>query len=140
MSGRQVRLELEPRAECVDDLQDEVARLWEAVPSVGARDRMRFEMAVVEIFANIVQHGVAGTEGREPRRVGVDLDVTDAELTARFVDDGRPADIDLHDVTMPAPEAEEGRGLALTLATVDHLEYQRDGGSNQWTITCRRSG
>lgn len=137
-SDHAVHLELAAEAASVDVLQDEVSGLWEAVPSVEARDRMRFEMALVEVFANVVQHAVDDVDGADERRVVVDLAVTPAALTARFVDDGRPAGVDLQDVSMPAPDAEDGRGLALTLAAVDHLEYERDGGTNRWTVTCRR--
>lgn len=138
-SGHTVRVELPATPESVDDLQDEVSRLWEAEPSVGPRDRMRFEMALVEIFANVVQHGVGELDAAADHRVVVDLEVTAATLTARLVDDGRPADVDLQDVSMPTPDAEDGRGLALTIASVDHLEYERDGGTNRWTVTCRRA-
>lgn len=138
MGRHDVRLDLEAVVGSTDRLQDEVERLWEAVPSVSARDRMRFEMAVVEVFANIVQHAV-GDDAGPRRRVEVDLAVSDDLVSARFVDDGRPAAVDLQDVGMPPPDAEGGRGLALTLASVDHLEYERDGGTNRWTMTCRRA-
>ena len=134
-----VHVELPAAATSVDALQDEVSALWRAVPSVVARDRMRFEMALVEIFANVVQHSLGEPDRAEDRKVVVEMVVAPAALTARFVDDGRPAEVDLQEVRMPSPDAEGGRGLALTLAAVDHLEYERDGGTNRWTVTCRRA-
>ena len=137
-SDHAVRLDLAAEPSSVDKLQDEVSGLWAAVPSVDPRDRMRFEMALVEIFSNIVQHGLDEADQAAEHLVVVELAVTSAALTARFVDDGRPAVVDLDDVSMPTPDAESGRGLALTIAAVDHLEYERDGRTNRWTVTCRR--
>lgn len=135
-----VRLVLEAVPEQVDALQDEIARLWESVPAVSSADRIRFEMALVEIFANIVEHSVRHHPGPPLRQVTIDLRITDAVVEAQFADDGRPVVLDLSDVTMPPPDAEDGRGLALTIAAVDDLAYEREGDINRWTVTCRRAG
>jgi serine/threonine-protein kinase RsbW len=37
---------------------------------------------------------------------------------------------------MPGAEAESGRGLALALAALDHLEHQRVDGRNRWLLRC----
>ena len=46
--------------------------------------------------------------------------------------------IDLSSVAMPDELAESGRGLALAMAAVDDLSYEREGGRNLWRLTCIR--
>ena len=46
--------------------------------------------------------------------------------------------VDLSEVTLPDPDAESGRGLALALASLDHLEHRRDRGRNVWVLHCTR--
>ena len=47
--------------------------------------------------------------------------------------------LDLGEVTMPGDEAESGRGLALALASLDHLTHERVDGRNRWTMVCERA-
>lgn len=139
MERARVERVLDAAPERMDDLQDLVADMWATEPTVAASDRIRFEMAVVEIFGNIVEHSVRRHAGPPVRRVEVLLTVSDESVVARFADDGRPVAIDLHEVTMPSPDAEDGRGLAMALAAVDDLSYERKGDINRWTVTCTRS-
>lgn len=127
------------RPEDLEVLQDLIATLWTAEPAVGDGDRMRFEMAVVEIFGNVVEHSARAHGGPAVRRVAVLLTVDDREIQAVMVDDGRPAAVDLSAVTMPDADATSGRGLALAVAAVDDVAYERDGDVNRWTVTCRRA-
>lgn len=136
-TGREVLLLARP--EDVDVLQDLVAGLWTSEPGVADADRMRFEMALVEIFANVVEHSVRAQHGPPLRRVAVTLSVDDEQVQAVLVDDGRPAAVDLSAVTMPDADATSGRGLALAMAAVDDVSYEREGDRNRWTVTCRRS-
>jgi serine/threonine-protein kinase RsbW len=49
------------------------------------------------------------------------------------------ADVDLADVSMPAVDAESGRGLALALAVSDGFAHdEREGGGNRWTLRLDR--
>ncbi len=127
------------RPEDIEVLQDMVAALWDAEPGVGGTDRTRFEMALVEIFANVVEHSERAHGGPPVRRVAVTLTVDEEQVQAVLVDDGRPAAVDLSAVTMPDEDATSGRGLALAVAAVDDVDYQRDGDINRWTVTCRRT-
>lgn len=124
----------------VDRVLDELERLWAREPGVTDADKGRFEMGLVEILGNIVEHSFRLGDGAEGRELSVEVDVTPAALTAVLADNGRPAEIDLSDVTMPGPEAESGRGLALALAALDHLEHERVDGRNRWTLRCDRAG
>lgn len=139
MAHAHVERVLDAVPERMDDLQDLVAQMWTTEPTVASSDRIRFEMAVVEIFGNIVEHSVRQHAGPPVRRVEVALTVSDESVVARFADDGQPVAIDLHDVIMPSADAEDGRGLAIALAAVDDLSYEREGDVNRWTITCTRS-
>ena len=65
---------------------------------------------------------------------------TATELVACFGDDGIPMSLDLSGVAMPGPDAESGRGLALAVAALDGLAYDREGGRNHWRLTCIRKG
>ena len=134
----QVTLEAAAREDSVDLLHTLVGSLWEGSPDVGMVDRIRFETAVIEVMANIIEHAYAIDGTTVGRRFDVSLRADAESLVATFADDGRPCEIDLSGVQMPDFEAESGRGLALAVAAVDDLVYTRDGAINHWSITCRR--
>lgn len=114
-------------------------QLWDAHPDVGAGDRVRFEMAVIEILGNIVEHAyeIDSTDAGG-RRFDVSVAATETELVASFGDNGVPMAIDLSAVAMPDELAESGRGLALAMAAVDDISYQREDGRNLWRLVCTR--
>jgi len=116
-------------------------QLWEAHDGVPLRERMRLETAVVEIFVNIVQHAYradrADPAEQDARRLDLVLAASDAGIGATFSDNGEPAEIDLSQVTMPDTESESGRGLAMALAALDDLSYERIGGRNRWHLLVR---
>jgi serine/threonine-protein kinase RsbW len=138
------RLELAAPAdpEMLDLVHALLEQLWASHPDVSETDRIRFETAVIEILANIVEHafeldGEAGDTARV-RRFDVSLGATDEELLASFGDNGLPIALDLSDVTMPDELAESGRGLALATAALDDLSYERVDGRNHWKLLCIR--
>ncbi|WP_019144076.1 ATP-binding protein [Aeromicrobium massiliense] len=140
-----VRLTLATGADetAVDQTQDLLQTLWEQAPDVGDLDRIRLETAVAEVIGNIAKHTRRlDPPGSDSRRVHVTVWCSDEEVGAEFVDNGLPVAIDLSDVTMPDPDldAESGRGLALALAAVDQLDYERLSGRNHWRLSCRRGG
>ena len=126
--------------EIMDLVHAMLEQLWTSHTDVSDVDRTRFEMAVVEILGNIVEHAYQLeadlTEGR--RRFDVCVGATDDELVATFGDDGMPVALDLSEVGMPDELAESGRGLAMAAAVVDDLEYSRSGGRNHWLLRCVR--
>lgn len=137
-----LRLVAPARPESIDLVHDLVAQLARTEDPPDPHDLMRFEMAVIEVIGNIVEHAVS-TDPPEvtPRRFQLILDSTPAALEARFCDDGQPAEVDLESVTMPDPAdaAEGGRGLALAMAAVDEVTYHRTEGINCWRLVCARS-
>ncbi len=121
----------------IDAVQDLLESWWAVAGPVEPRTRFAFETAVVEIAGNIVEHTVAA-QGADGRRFSLDLVAGPSTLTAVFQDDAQPAELDLSGVTMADGGSENGRGLALALASVDRLEYRHEGGRNIWSIECRR--
>jgi serine/threonine-protein kinase RsbW len=107
--------------------------LWRQADDVGLEDRIRFETAVAEVAGNIVQHSGA-VSGHFEVELRADAD----RLEARFRDEGERVEVDLSAAHLPADLAESGRGLALTLAAVDELEYRREGRTNHWRVLRRR--
>ncbi|MDJ1113547.1 ATP-binding protein [Microbacterium dauci] len=129
-------LEADVALESLDLVHDTLTAWWEEVGEVDLRTRFAFETAVIEIAGNVIEHTIAASAA-QGRRFTLDL-VADAALTATFRDDGLPVALDLSAVTMADEDDESGRGLALALAAVDRLDYQRIDGRNVWTLECAR--
>jgi serine/threonine-protein kinase RsbW len=125
-----VRLEGPADGELLDAVQDSVARLWTAAPQVPDTDRMLFEIALVEVVANIVQHAVPTADSVH---VTVDLTADGAAVQAEVTDDGAATPVDL-DRALPSDTATSGRGLALIQRTVDRFTFERTGHRNVWRL------
>ncbi|MFE4468545.1 ATP-binding protein [Leifsonia sp. NPDC056824] len=101
-------------------------------PDIPAERRGAFELAVVEVVTNVIQHGKEGTRTRVELEVGHTPDGIRAVVT----DDAEPADIDLTSTAMPDPEdfGESGRGLALIALLVDEFTHEPLPHGNRWTL------
>ncbi|NYD41677.1 ATP-binding protein [Nocardioides panaciterrulae] len=136
------RIELSAPADpaIIDLLHGLLEQVWLRHPDVEDADRIRFEMAVVEVLANIVEHAYRLDQpaGDGQRRFTVCLAVTPEALQAAFADNGLPMELDLSRVAMPDEHAESGRGLALAAAALDDLAYSRNDGRNHWRLLCLR--
>jgi serine/threonine-protein kinase RsbW len=130
-------MEADVTMESLETVQDLLATWWDDIPDLAPRERFAFELAVIEIAGNIVEHTLAA-DGAPGRRFTLALVADDARLLATFEDNGRPAELDLSAVTMADVDDENGRGLALALASVDRVEYFRRDGRNVWELECRR--
>ncbi|WP_260855597.1 ATP-binding protein [Curtobacterium sp. 9128] len=119
----------------VNAVHDFLAAVWGSEPSVGPEDRMAFELALVELASNVVEH--AGGGGRVACSLA--LAVSADGLEARLTDDGRPADVDVAGAALPDASAESGRGLALVGMVVDEFRYERADDRNRWTVRRGRS-
>lgn len=133
-------LDLPVTPEAIDEVQDALARFWELDGDVTMLDKVRFETALVEIVGNVVEHAYAldSSAGGVGRALEVRLALDPTRVEASVSDNGLPVEIDLGQVTMPDEDAESGRGLALALAAVDDMRYERSGGRNRWLLVCRR--
>jgi serine/threonine-protein kinase RsbW len=123
----------------IDLVQDRLAAFWDHDPTVAVADRMRFEMALVEVVGNIVEHAFEVDAAAAGRVLAVELSLSVDQVEAVLSDNGLPAELDLGSVTMPGEDAVSGRGLALAVAAVDDLGYERVGGRNHWRLMCRRA-
>jgi anti-sigma regulatory factor (Ser/Thr protein kinase) len=120
--------------ECLDRVHDLLTRLWADASEVSGDDRIRFETAVAEVAANIVEHAGDGAV------VELDLEVCAYadRVEALFCDTGAAAEVDVEGASLPGDMAESGRGLAIARAAVDEVVYERDGEVNRWRVTRRR--
>jgi serine/threonine-protein kinase RsbW len=127
--------------EVLDVAHEQLEALWTRHPEIPEHERARFETGLVEVLGNVAKHafalpGAAGPPGSPSRQLSVVVHVGPGGLEAVVEDDGRPVEVDLSAVTMPGPDAESGRGLALAVASLDELEYSRQDGRNRWRIRC----
>lgn len=129
-------LELSAPAEpaVVEEVQNRLAALWEQRPDLDPSLAMRFEMGLVEILGNIVEHAFdPDTPGR---LLNVEVTIDGDTVSGALSDNGQPVAVDLSTVVMPDEDAESGRGLALAVAALDELTYTRDGDCNRWHLRC----
>lgn len=117
----------------LDQIQGTLDRLWEQHPQVSRTARIHMELAAGEIGANILKYARAG----EPVRMRMEADVRDGTVRINFTDDGQPSPVDLDAVSMPTEMAEKGRGLAMAIAVLDQLSFERDAKSNRWSLVRR---
>lgn len=117
------------------DLHDLLARVAEDHPGVSATDLMLFETAVIEIANNVVEHG--RPEGRV--HWSFRMEVHPDRIQARLTDDGQAFGGVPDGREMPDELSEAGRGLALAIAALDHLEYERRDAANHWNMERQRS-
>lgn len=99
---------------------------------------LAFELALEEIFMNVVMHG--STEG-QPGQVDVSLELTPAGLTLTLEDDGPgfdPLSLPPPDVTASvADRAVGGLGVFLVRKLMDTVSYARVAGRNQLRLSKR---
>jgi serine/threonine-protein kinase RsbW len=117
----------------LDQIQHTLDLLWQQYPEASATARIHIDLAACEIGANICKHAAGG----QPVRMRLQAEVCGPNVRVSFTDDGHPTPIDLSAVGMPVEMAEQGRGLALAVAVLDELSFQRDSTMNRWTLVRR---
>ncbi|MGY1781495.1 ATP-binding protein [Geodermatophilus sp. SYSU D01036] len=120
------------RPEVLGPVHDLLAELWLDEDGVGRAARTRFETAVAEVAANIVEHAAASGA----RELVLRLRGLPDRVEAVFEDDGGP--VTLGPGGWPPDDAERGRGLELARAAVDAVHYERDGNRNRWVLVLAR--
>lgn len=116
----------------VDAVHELLESVWVDAPNVVMKDRFCFETALIELASNVIRHGDDGAGITCRLEIGVFVDHVEAVIH----DSGHAVSIALEGHEMPDEMAESGRGLPLIEALVD-IEYQRDGGGNEWRISRR---
>lgn len=121
--------------ETIGDLHELLALVGRENADVSATDLMMFETAVIEIAANVVEHGRPEGQVFYTFR----LWLLDDRIEAALSDSGD----ELYDkplvATLPNEMAERGRGLALAEAVLDELVYERRDERNTWKMIKLRS-
>lgn len=133
----QVRLVAPALPASLEEVHALLDALAQRCPDITARERIRFETALVEVASNVIEHALP----RPPAdhvTVTVVLRCDEGSLTAELLDDALPAGVDLTAAEMPDEDAESGRGLALALTLCDELRLEQEGDGNRWTVVCRR--
>lgn len=107
---------------------------WHHVPDMTDSDRMRFDLAVAEVAANIVEHGSRGAD------ITLNLRVSPAGVEADFDETGEPLpDNIINGAALPEDDfSESGRGLVLARASLDEFTYAREGDHNHWHLARHR--
>lgn len=124
-----VRFQAGPEA--LEVVHQALGRFWEGVVVPDERWRMMFELAVLEIAVNVMEHA-------RPPLVQLTLLAEPDRVAAEFVDSGRPWSGPPVPPTLPDDLAEGGRGLALAWMAVDEVGYERLGERNHWRLMKRR--
>jgi serine/threonine-protein kinase RsbW len=124
------RLDLVTPPADIDTVHDLLQTVWADTPSISMTDRMRFETALIELTANVIQHADSGN-GVE---CTLTVETSTEELVATLSDSGEPVNLQLAGREMPDELSEGGRGIALIQALVDDLSYDREDGLNHWRL------
>jgi serine/threonine-protein kinase RsbW len=100
---------------------------------IGTDLSFRLTLALDEAVANVIGHAFA--EQAPPHHVAVELDVTDANVVATVIDNGRafdPSAAPAPDVSLPLEQRDPGGlGVLLIRRMVDCVEYRRVGRENR---------
>lgn len=116
----------------VNTVHDMLEQVWNDVPEIGPEDRLKFEIAVIELASNVMRHADTGS-GVVCALV---IQTYPDRITATLSDSGEPGEVTLVGRTLPKDAlAESGRGIPLIQALVDELRYDSDDGFNHWHIT-----
>ncbi len=125
-----LRAEMAGTEESLDALHELFAQLWDGAPDVAARDRVLFAIAVAEIAANVIEHGLDPSESWN-----IDLVACNDRLEASIRQPGPLVERALTDLLMPDESAESGRGLALAaVASNLHYSHSKDPEFSEWRV------
>lgn len=127
----EITLECAAEASALGGLMQGVAEFFD-VNGLPPGAMMPFELAVEELFANVVTH--ATRAAGSPLRVWLVLSTGAGAVSAEFTDDGPPFDptlLDTPDTSLDAMDRQiGGLGLHLIKTMMDGVEYTRLDGRN----------
>ena len=94
------------------------------------------ELALQELLANLVDHAY---EGNPNGQITVRMAGSREQIAIQTEDTGIPANVNLEEIHMPAPEelAEGGYGIAIIRTLIDEVQYKSLQGKNIWTLVKR---
>lgn len=114
----------------IDRVLDELMDVWRRNPWVGEFDRMAVQTAIVELATNIVRYALPDADDTAELTVVI----AEGKLRADVTDHGPRFTGALHDLAMPDPLAESGRGLGVIAALMHTFSYTRSADGNHWMI------
>ncbi|MGT2461119.1 ATP-binding protein [Sinomonas atrocyanea] len=125
------------RPELIDAVHERLDSLRAAVPGIGAMDAMAFELAVIEVVTNSIEHARAA-DATVPVYLAVELESADGELRARIFEHGTSsAEVPGAPAGMPHLHAESGRGLALLERLLSSVAFERIPDGGVWTLVLK---
>ena len=128
-------LTLRSPADDINVVHAYIERVWAEHDNLDMMDRLRFETALIELAANVIQHADDGN--------GIIADISieiDGDSIRGTISDSSPAGmVDLAMRDMPDELAESGRGIAFIQRLVDVFHYERRDDENLWVIQKRRA-
>lgn len=128
----EITLECAAEAPALGGLMQGVAEFFDA-NALPPGAMMPFELAVEELFANVVTHATAAAG--TPLRVWLTLSTGAGVVSAEFADNGPPFDptlLDAPDTSLDAMDREiGGLGLHLIKTMMDGVEYTRGEDRNR---------
>lgn len=130
------------RQTCVPSSAAQLPALWRFLQdfwsefNLPAAEALTFELALEEVFMNVVMHG---SDAAQVPKVEVSLALVDGGVTLTIEDDGIPFD----PLSLPAPDVTAslearpvgGLGVFLVRQVMDSVVYQRRGAMNQLRMT-----
>lgn len=119
----------------LDRVHELLGRAGAEHPEIDATELMLFHTAVIEIAANVVEHGRPEGEVRWEFVLTIDS----SEIVADLYDSAEATTVDLH-APMPEAEAEGGRGVPLAGALLDEIVVQHTPDGNHWHLVRRLGG
>jgi serine/threonine-protein kinase RsbW len=112
----------------IDPIVLAVTGLCEAAGFPSKACRLNVPVALTEAIVNAIERG---NDGDVSRTVRVTACIDDATLCVEVTDEGNGFDVDEARALCSAPdwiEREDGRGVFLMYALMDHVETRRDAG------------
>ena len=129
---------------CLKSQASELERLMGVITRLGTAHHLPdkvvsdLNLALEEVFSNIIRHGY---EGREDREVTIALHLAPEEITATVEDTGvpfNPLELPDPDLTVPLEERKVGGlGVYLVRQLMDEVDYRTEGGRNILRLTKR---
>lgn len=124
----------------VEQVQDELGRIWACGSGVGPCERFAFELAVVEVVANAIRHARPLDDG-VPVVLEVGVEIDPGRLLARVAElNAQPFRPGGNSLGLPGDGAETGRGLPMLDRLLSKLTCETTGSGNLWILELERSG
>lgn len=120
--------------ESLEQLHRLVERVGDEVPDVNPVDLSMVETAVIELAANVAEHGYPPGV-----TMSLDIEVGPDMIRAWLCDGGDDPRVDVQTAILPEEFAEAGRGLFMARAAVDEIRFERRPDQNVWAVVRRRT-